>query len=108
MEHEGEADEQKQVPSAVLDCVVDVPVGAAGPGKMREEGPDKATAAYVSSVREETVFALEPQVSDFNEEHTDVCSKIVSLLQQLEELEDAGARSVAVEMASIVRSWYIA
>jgi len=45
---------------------------------------------------------MEPEVSDFNESRSDVCSRIVTLLQKLEELEAAGARSVAVEMETFV------
>jgi hypothetical protein len=45
---------------------------------------------------------MEPEVSDFNESRSDVCSRIVTLLQKLEELEAAGARSIAVEMETFV------
>ena len=41
-------------------------------------------------------------MTDFNESRTDACSRIVLLLHKLEELEAAGARSVAVEMESVV------
>ena len=46
---------------------------------------------------------MEPEVSDFNESRSDVCSRIVTLLQKLEELEAGGARSVAVEMETLCR-----
>ena len=90
------------VPPPVLDCVVTVPVGTAGPGKMRQDGPADATEQRTSPDEEPVVFAMEPTVSDFNDRRNDMCNKIVMLLQKLEELEAAGARSVAVEMESLV------
>eukprot|EP00438_Fugacium_kawagutii_P019113 Skav204376 [mRNA] locus=scaffold4897:57638:58729:- [translate_table: standard] len=91
-----------QVPSVVLDCVVSVPVGVEGPGVMRQEGPAQATAGNIAVEQEESVLALEPHVRDYNEDCTDVTSKIVALLEKLEELEAAGSRSVAIEMASVI------
>lgn len=44
-------DEKSKYTPAVLDCVITVPVGESGPGKMREEGPAQATAAHVSSAQ---------------------------------------------------------
>jgi len=92
----------QQVPQPVLDCVVTVPVGEGGPGQMRQEGPAGATEQRTTPDEEPVVFAMEPEVSDFNEGRNDVCSRIVTLLQKLEELEAAGARSVAVEMETFV------
>ena len=95
-------DQECAVPPPVLDCVVTVPVGTAGPGKMRQDGPADATEQRTSPDEEPVVFAMEPTVSDFNDRRNDMCNKIVMLLQKLEELEAAGARSVAVEMESLV------
>ena len=91
---------EERVPSVVLDCVVSVPVGVEGPGVMRQEGPADAIEDHVKDNREETVFAMEPEVRDYNEEETEVGSKVAMLLEKIEELEAAGARSVAVEVAS--------
>jgi hypothetical protein len=82
--------------------VVTVPVGEDGPGIMRQEGPADATAEHVQVQQDETVFALESEVKDFNEENTDVNTKIVSLLEKIDELESAGARSVSVELATLM------
>ena len=97
-------DEAEAVPRAVLDCVVTVPVGDSGPGSMRQEGPAQATVGNISCSQDETVFAVEPEAKDFNESQTDVASRVATMLQKLEELDNAGARSVAVEMASLVES----
>ena len=53
-------------------------------------------------MEETCVLALEPQVQDFNEQGKEASLAIVSLLQKLEQLEQAGARSVALEMESVV------
>ena len=95
-------DSEEAVPPVVLDCVVTVPVGEDGPGIMRQEGPAQATADHCLVQQDETVFALESQVKDFNEDKTDVSSKIVSLLEKIDELEAAGARSVSVELATLM------
>ena len=95
-------DAEEAVPPVVLDCVVTVPVGEDGPGVMRQEGPADATADHVQVQQDETVFAMESQVKDFNEEKTDVSTKIVSLLEKIDELEAAGARSVSVELATLM------
>ena len=95
-------DAEEAVPPVVLDCVVTVPVGEDGPGVMRQEGPADATADHVQVQQDETVFAMESQVKDFNEENTDVSTKIVSLLEKIDELEAAGARSVSVELATLM------
>eukprot|EP00435_Cladocopium_sp_Y103_P016526 s1305_g4.t1 len=94
--------EDDVVPEPVLDCVVTVPVGQDGPGKMRQEGPAQATAGNIAHTQEETVFAVEPEVKDFNEDDTIISTSVVLMLQKLEELEAAGSRSVAVEMASLM------
>ena len=94
-------DAEEAVPSVVLDCVVTVPVGEEGPGVMRQEGPAQATAENVQTQQDETVFALESEVKDFNEDKNDVSLMIVSLLEKLDELEATGARSVATELASL-------
>ena len=76
----------QQVPQPVLDCVVTVPVGEGGPEQMRQEGPAGATEQRTTPDEEPVVFAMEPEVtSDFNEGRNDVCSRIVTLLQKLEE-----------------------
>ena len=93
--------EDDVVPPAVLDCVLTVPIGRDGPGSM-QEGPAQATAGNVSCNQDEVVFATEPEVKDFNDDETDVSSRVAIMLQKLEELEAAGARSVAVEMASLM------
>ena len=41
-------------------------------------------------------------MQDFNEQGKEASLAIVSLLQKLEQLEQAGARSVALEMESVV------
>ena len=97
-------DKEEAVPRVVLDCVVTVPVGDSGPGSMRQEGPAQATVGNISCSQDETVFAVEPEAKDFNESQTDVASRVATMLQKLEELDNAGARSVAVEMASLVES----
>ena len=94
--------EDDVVPPVVLDCVLTVPVGRDGPGTMRQEGPAQATDGHVSCSQDEVVFATEPEVKDFNDDETDVSSRVAIMLQKLEELEAAGARSVAVEMASLM------
>ena len=95
-------DAEEAVPPVVLDCVVTVPVGEDGPGVMRQEGPADATADHVQVQQDEAVFAMESQVKDFNEEKTDVSTKIVSLLEKIDALEAAGARSVSVELATLM------
>ena len=45
---------------------------------------------------------MEPQVQDFNSRGREVSMMLVGMLQKLEELEHAGARSVALEMESMV------
>ena len=92
----------QEVPAPVLDCVVTVPVGQDGPGKMRQEGPAGATEQRTTSDEDPIIFALESEVSDFNDSRNDACSRVVMLLQKLEELEAAGARSVALEMECLV------
>ena len=94
--------EDDVVPPVVLDCVLTVPVGRNGPGTMRQEGPAQATAGNVSCSQDEVVFATEHEVKDFNDDETDVSSRVAIMLPKLEELEAAGARSVAVEMASLM------
>jgi hypothetical protein len=84
--------EDDVVPPAVLDCVLTVPVGRDGPGSMRQEGPAQATTGNVSCHQDEVVFATEPEVKDFNDDETDVSSRVAIMLQKLEELEAAGAR----------------
>ena len=95
-------DQDSAVPPPVLDCVVTVPVGNQGPGEMRQQGPAGATEQRTTPEDEPVVFAMESTVTDFNESRTDACSRVILLLQKLEELEAAGARSVAVEMESLV------
>ncbi|CAE7029048.1 unnamed protein product [Symbiodinium natans] len=103
--------EESLVPPPVLDCVVAVPVGDAGPGTVRQTGPADATEAG-EQARQETsisqdlsetcVLAMEPQVEDFNSHGREVSMMLVGMLQKLEELEHAGARSVGLEMESMV------
>lgn len=93
----------QQVPAPILDCVVTVPVGQEGPGKMRQEGPAGATEQRTTSDDDPIIFALESEVSDFNESGNEVCNRVVMLLQKLEELDAAGARSVALEMECAVQ-----
>ena len=63
-------------------CVVTMPVGHSGPGSMRQEGPAQATAGNISCTQDETVFAVEPEVKDFNESQTDVATRVVTMLQR--------------------------
>ncbi|CAE7839256.1 unnamed protein product, partial [Symbiodinium sp. CCMP2592] len=51
---------------------------------------------------ETCVLAMEPQVEDFNSRGREISMLVVSMLQKLEELQDAGARSVALEMETMV------
>ncbi|CAE7526468.1 unnamed protein product, partial [Symbiodinium sp. CCMP2456] len=94
------------VPPPVLDCVVAVPVGEDGPGVVRQSGPAEATEvaqqARNSSASETCVFAMEPQVQDFNAHGREISMLVVSMLQKLEELQEAGARSVALEIETMV------
>ena len=69
---------------------------------MRQEGPAGATEQRTTSDEDPIIFALESEVSDFNESRNDACSRVVMLLQKLEELEAPGARSVALEMECLV------
>ncbi|CAE7197789.1 tkt [Symbiodinium sp. CCMP2592] len=98
--------EESVVPPPVLDCVVAVPVGEDGPGVVRQTGPAEATEAAQrtrdSSESETCVLAMEPQVEDFNSRGQEISTLVVSMLQKLEELQDAGARSVALEMETMV------
>lgn len=99
------AGEDSAVPPVVLDCVVTVPVGQQGPGEMKQQGPAEATEGRQESrdgFEQTTVFAMEPQVSDYNESQNEVATRVATLLSKLEELEQAGARSVALEMESLV------
>ena len=95
------------VPPPLADCVVTVPVPG-GVGGIVRQGPADSTEqaqaarsdADAHAVAENRyISALEPEVRDFNSE-SEGAQEIVSLLQQLEELESAAARSVAVEMES--------
>ncbi|CAE7311896.1 unnamed protein product [Symbiodinium sp. CCMP2592] len=77
-----------------------------GPGAVRQTGPAEATEAAQrtrdSSESETCVLAMEPQVEDFNSRGREISMLVVSMLQKLEELQDAGARSVALEMETMV------
>ncbi|CAE7026696.1 unnamed protein product [Symbiodinium sp. CCMP2592] len=99
-------DQDAVVPPPVLDCVVAVPVGEHGPGVVRQSGPAEATEvaqrARDSSESETCVLAMEPQVQDFNAHGREISMLVVSMLQKLEELQEAGARSVALEMETMV------
>ena len=92
----------QQVPQPILDCVLTVPVGEGGPGVMRQEGPASATEQRTTPDEDPVIFAMESEVSDFNSKRLDLSNRIVVLLQKLEELEAAGARSVALEMEALV------
>ena len=103
--------QESLVPPPVLDCVVAVPVGNGGPGTVMQTGPGEATEAAQSvrqdgdvsrDLSETCVLAMEPQVEDFNSHGRVTSMMLVGMLQKLEELEQAGARSVALEMESMV------
>ena len=95
------------VPPPLSDCVVTVPVQGGVGGIVRKgpaESTEQAEAARNdidahSSAENRYISALEPEVHDFNAEG-EGAQEVVTLLQQLEELENAAARSVAVEMES--------
>ena len=48
----------QEVPAPVLDCVVTVPVGQDGPGKMRQEGPAGATEQRTTSDEDPIIILL--------------------------------------------------
>ncbi|CAJ1413970.1 unnamed protein product [Effrenium voratum] len=81
--------EESAVPPLVSDCVVTA-AQSLQDTQLKQE------------MEETCVLALEPQVQDFNEQGKEASLAIVSLLQKLEQLEQAGARSVALEMESVV------
>ena len=53
------------------------------------------------------MLAMEPQVEDFNAHGREISMMVVSMLQKLEELQDADSRSIALEMESIVEEQHI-
>jgi hypothetical protein len=95
------------VPPPVSECVVTVPVQG-GVGSIVRQGPAESTeqaeaarndADAYSSAENRYISALEPEVHDFNHE-SEGTQEVVVLLEQLKDLENAAARSVAVEMES--------
>ena len=95
------------VPPPVLESVVTVPVQG-GVGSIVRQGPAESTeqaeaarndADAHSSAENRYISAQEPEVHDFNTE-SEGSQEVVALLEQLKELENAAARSVATEMES--------
>ena len=79
-----------------------------GVGSIVRQGPAESTeqaeaarndADAYSSAENRYISALETEVRDFNTE-SEGTQEVVALLEQLKELENAAARSVAVEMES--------
>ena len=95
------------VPPPIAESVVTVPVQG-GVGCIVRQGPAESTeqaeaarndADAYSSAENRYISALETEVRDFNTE-SEGTQEVVALLEQLKELENAAARSVAVEMES--------
>ena len=95
------------VPPPVLERVVTVHMQG-GVGSIVQQGPAESTeqaeaarndADAYSSAENRYISALEPEVHDFNTE-SEGTQEVVALLEQLRELENAAARSVATEMES--------
>ena len=99
------------VPSVVLDSVVAVPLESS-PGEVVAEGPGDATAAGeldrmdadIAAAREARyIAAFETEAQDLNGDNSGVM-EVATLMQQLEELDQAAQRSVAAEIESAVET----
>ena len=101
-----------QVPSAILDSVVAVPVGEDGPGRVVASGPGDATAGVAQEKEDAEVEAAKQAqiLNAFSEDDIPGSSEsaasleVAALMQQLEELDHAAQRSVAAEAESAVES----
>ena len=93
----------------ILDAVVAVPttadgdtVLALGPGEATAAGEQDRLDAEVDAAKQARyISAFEPQVTDLNEQDS-ATTEVVSLLQQLEDLDNAAQRSVAAEVESAI------
>ena len=99
------------VPTVITDVVVAVPLEES-PGEVVAEGPGDATAlgeaermdADVGAARDARyIAAFEPEMQDLNG-GTRGSMEVASLMQQLEELDQAAQRSVAAEVESALES----
>ena len=99
------------VPPPILDAVVSVPVEGS-PGSVVAEGPATSTEGQqamtaedeIAAARESRfVSAFEPLVQDLNEQDH-ASAEVISLLNQLQEMEKTAARSVATEVEAAVES----
>ena len=99
------------VPSVITDAVVSVPLEESL-GQVIAEGPEDATAAGeaermdadVGAARDARyVAAFEPDLQDLNGGNAG-SMEVASLMQQLEELDNAARRSVAAEVESSLES----
>ena len=97
------------VPTIILDAVVAVKA-VDDPGRIIASGPADATVdgeqdrldADVDAAKQARyISAFEPQVVDLNERNS-ATSEIVSLLNQLEDLDATAQRSVASEVESAI------
>ncbi|CAK0796442.1 unnamed protein product, partial [Prorocentrum cordatum] len=95
------------VPPVIADAVVAVPLEES-PGQVVAEGPGDATAAGeedrmdadIAAAREARyIAAFEPETQDLNTKHSGAM-EVTALMQQLEELDHAAQRSVALEIES--------
>ena len=97
------------VPPVILDAVVAVPttsdgdtVISSGPGEATAAGEQDRLDADVEAAKQTRyISAFELQVTDLNEQDN-ATTEVVSLLQQLEDLDNAAQRSVAAEVESAV------
>ena len=100
------------VPPIISDAVVGVPLENS-PGEVVAEGPADATAAGedermdgdIAAARDARyIAAFDPEPKDFNDKEKSGAMEITALMQQLEELDHAAQRSVAVEIESALES----
>ena len=100
------------VPPVILNSVVAVPLAddagtvvSSGPGDATAAGEEERLDADVEASRQARyISAFETQVADLNESTTSGTMEVVSLINQLQELEQAAQRSVAAEMETAIEA----
>ena len=104
--------ENPAVPNIILDKVVAVPLEGDA-GTVISSGPADATAAgdaerldadVEASRQARYISAFETHVEDLNEAQTSGTLEVVSLINQLEQLEQTAQRSVAAETETVLES----
>ena len=104
--------ENPAVPNIILDKVVAVPLEGDA-GTVISSGPADATAAgdaerldadVEASRQARYISAFETHVEDLNEAKTSGTLEVVSLINQLEQLEQTAQRSVAAETETVLES----